>query len=114
MRIFMIAAAVALSTTCAYADSTCTSQATDKKLAGAAKTSFMTKCEKDATASCDKQAADKKLAGAAKNVAWKRAVPGSGWSSPVVAGGRVYLTTSVAVTGGPNGDQSLRALSNTS
>jgi hypothetical protein len=44
----------------------CTAQATDKKLAGAAKTSFLTKCEKDAGAACDKQAADKKLSGAAK------------------------------------------------
>ena len=38
----------------------------DKKLAGAAKTSFMKKCETDAKASCDAAAADKKLAGAAK------------------------------------------------
>jgi hypothetical protein len=44
----------------------CADQATAKKLAGAAKTSFMTKCTKDAKASCDMQAADKKLAGAAK------------------------------------------------
>jgi psiF repeat len=43
--------------------SSCSTQATDKKLAGAAKTSFMKKCVKD---SCDGQAADKKLAGAAK------------------------------------------------
>ena len=41
----------------------CATQATDKKLAGAAKTSFMKKCVKD---TCDGQAADKKLAGAAK------------------------------------------------
>ena len=34
----------------------------DKKLAGAAKTSFMTKCAKD---SCTAQAAEKKLHGAA-------------------------------------------------
>ena len=30
----------------AYADDACMTQATDKKLAGAAKTSFMTKCER--------------------------------------------------------------------
>ena len=29
------------------------------------------------------------------NVAWKTAVPGRGWSSPVVAHGRVWLTTAV-------------------
>jgi hypothetical protein len=49
------------------ADATCDSQAADKKLAGAAKTSFLRKCNKDAgVATCDSQAADKKLAGAAK------------------------------------------------
>jgi outer membrane protein assembly factor BamB len=42
-----------------------------------------------------------------KNVAWKQEIPGKGWSSPVVAGGRVYLTTSVP---GDDRDQSLRAL----
>ena len=49
--------------TLAFADDACTTQAMDKKLAGAAKTSFMTKCERTA---CEGQAADKKLAGAAK------------------------------------------------
>jgi hypothetical protein len=46
--------------------STCKAQASEKKLAGAALKSFMTKCQKDASASCNKDAADKKLAGAAK------------------------------------------------
>ena len=50
----------------AQSAATCTTQANDKKLAGAARTSFVTKCEKDATAACDKQAMDRKLAGAAK------------------------------------------------
>ena len=49
--------------TLAYAQGSCSAQATDKKLAGAAKTSFMKKCVTD---SCNAQAADKKLAGAAK------------------------------------------------
>lgn len=30
-----------------------------------------------------------------KNVSWKTPIEGSGWSSPVVAGGRVWLTTAV-------------------
>ena len=47
---------------------------------------------------------------ATKNVAWKRPIPGSGWSSPVVNGGQVYLTTSVPAGNGASGDQSLRAL----
>jgi len=34
-----------------------------------------------------------------ENVAWKTAIPGVGWSSPVVWGDRVYLTT--AVSSGP-------------
>jgi len=49
----------------------CESQAAEKKLAGAAKNSFVKKCKADAkpaaTAECEKSAADKKLAGAAKN-----------------------------------------------
>jgi hypothetical protein len=63
-----VALAVALS--CAVfsgaiaADQTCKSQADAKKLAGAALTSFMKKCESDAQTACDKQAADKKLSGA--------------------------------------------------
>jgi hypothetical protein len=48
------------------AEASCTGQATEKKLSGAAKTSFMTKCERDMKASCDTQAAEKKLSGAAK------------------------------------------------
>jgi hypothetical protein len=44
----------------------CKSEASSKKLAGAALTSFMKKCESDAKASCEKSSADQKLAGAAK------------------------------------------------
>jgi hypothetical protein len=51
----------------AMADESCKAQATDKKLAGAALTSFMKKCETDATTACDTQAGDKKLSGAAKD-----------------------------------------------
>ena len=53
------------------ANADCEAKAAEKKLAGAAKTSFVKKCEKDAgggaSAACEKSAADKKLAGAAKN-----------------------------------------------
>ncbi|HEY2588684.1 MAG TPA: PQQ-binding-like beta-propeller repeat protein [Tepidisphaeraceae bacterium] len=38
---------------------------------------------------------------ARKNVAWSAPIPGRGWSSPVVAGGKVYLTTSIARPRGP-------------
>ena len=38
--------------------------------------------------------------GEGRNVAWRTPVPGRGWSSPVVAGGRVWLTTAVDNSGG--------------
>lgn len=50
----------------AQAGETCTASATEKKLAGAARTSFMKKCETDARKACDVQATEKKLAGAAR------------------------------------------------
>lgn len=45
-----------------------------------------------------------------KNVVWKSTVPGLGWSSPVVAAGRVWMTTAVDSSGRGDGDVSLRAL----
>ena len=56
----------------AFAASACEAQATEKKLAGAAKSSFMKKCEADAKAACEKAADDKKLAGAARNANLKK------------------------------------------
>lgn len=56
---------------------TCKQQAAEKKLAGAALTSFMTKCQKDAQTSCDAQAAGKKLSGAAKVSFTKKCVTDS-------------------------------------
>ena len=35
-----------------------------------------------------------------RNVAWKTPVPGAGWSSPVIAGGRVWLTTAAEIREG--------------
>lgn len=49
------------------AEASCAAVAKDKKLAGAARTSFMKKCEQDARAACEASAAEKKLAGAAKS-----------------------------------------------
>ena len=75
MKYMMAAVLVALLATGAHAQQgTCKAQAGDKKLAGAAHKSFMTKCEKDAQAACDKSAADKKLAGAAKSSHLKKCV----------------------------------------
>jgi outer membrane protein assembly factor BamB len=47
---------------------------------------------------------------ATRNVVWKQAIPGTGWSSPIVWKGRIYLTTAVSVAGNDKEDQSLRAL----
>lgn len=52
-------------------DTTCADKAMEKKLAGAAKASFIKKCEKDAAAAspkaaCEAKASEKKLHGAAK------------------------------------------------
>ena len=66
MRALAMATALCLVASAAAADPSCKDKAADKKLAGAALNSFLTKCEKDATADCDTKAADKKLAGAAK------------------------------------------------
>jgi hypothetical protein len=65
MRTTLIALVISTCSTAALADS-CTATATAKKLAGAAKTSFMTKCTKDAQSNCDAAATAKKLYGAAK------------------------------------------------
>src|SRR6266496_6326915 len=45
---------------------------------------------------------------ATSNVVWKTAIPGRGWSSPVLADGRLYLTT--ALGGADGAPISLRAL----
>jgi outer membrane protein assembly factor BamB len=45
-----------------------------------------------------------------RNVVWKAPVPGRGWSSPVVADGRIWLTTSTENTEGRRRGVSLRAL----
>jgi hypothetical protein len=58
----------------APAAASCEAKAAEKKLAGAAKNSFVKKCERDSGAPvvsaaqvCESKAAEKKLAGAAKN-----------------------------------------------
>ena len=69
MKRILIAAAIAFGLChAALAADTCAVQADSKKLAGAARNSFMKKCEADSAkpTTCDDQAATKKLAGAAK------------------------------------------------
>ena len=65
MKKIAIAVALTMISSAALAD-TCKGSAAEKKLAGAALTSFMKKCESDAQKSCDASAVTMKLAGAAK------------------------------------------------
>jgi len=78
MKSLILAAVLCSIAGSAFAQSpSCKVNAGEKKLAGAALTSFMKKCESDAQKSCDAQAADKKLAGAAKTSFTKKCVKDS-------------------------------------
>jgi len=72
----MLATALMIGAGNAYAEpaTTCKAQAAEKKLAGAALTSFMRRCEADAGKECDTEAATKRLAGAAKASYTKKCV----------------------------------------
>ena len=78
LKLTVAAIAILVSQAALAANPTCEAQATEKKLSGAAKNSFVTKCEKDAkaavTKTCDAQAAEQKLAGAAKTSFTKKCV----------------------------------------
>ena len=74
MKSTFFALIIASFATSAFAADTCKSQAADKKLAGAAMTSFMKKCQNDAAKTCDASAKDQKLAGAAKTSYTKKCV----------------------------------------
>jgi hypothetical protein len=63
-RVILVMAISLLASGSAFA--TCKSEAADKKLAGAALTSFMKKCESDAKTKCEAESTAQKLAGAAK------------------------------------------------
>jgi len=72
---FVIVALISLGlTSAALADATCSATAKDKKLAGAALKSFMTKCTKDANSKCTADAKGKKLHGAAETSFTKKCV----------------------------------------
>jgi hypothetical protein len=81
MRKLVLAAlsALLMMSSLAQAAESCEAQAQARKLAGAARTSFMKKCEADAkaaspTAACEAQADQKKLAGAARTSFVKKCV----------------------------------------
>jgi hypothetical protein len=73
MRALVLVIALLMACRSAYSESFKV-EAGSKKLAGAAMTSFMKKCQTDAKSACDKSAAEKKLAGAAKDSFTKKCV----------------------------------------
>jgi len=91
MRALIATVSLALLSTLAHAgDATCDAKAAEKKLAGAAKTSFLKKCEKDAAKdsagdACAAKAAEKKLAGAAKNSFVKKCEKDAGAAAPAAS-----------------------------
>ncbi|WP_318013763.1 PsiF family protein [Roseateles oligotrophus] len=86
---FAALAALAFAGIAHAADATCDAQATEKKLAGAAKTSFLKKCNADhpaaANPACDAKAAEKKLHGAAKTSFMKKCAADGGPDAAVAA-----------------------------
>jgi hypothetical protein len=80
MKAVVIALAASLAVLSAASADTCATKAVDKNgkaLTGAAKTSFMAKCKKDAKADCETKAVDKNgkaLTGAAKTSSVKKCV----------------------------------------
>jgi hypothetical protein len=77
MKSLVLAAALSLTLTGGASAMTCKEDSDAKKLAGAARTSHMKKCEVDATAKCEADSATKKLAGAAKTSHMKKCVADS-------------------------------------
>jgi hypothetical protein len=74
MAKIVLAALLVLISGIAQAADTCRVEAANKQLAGAALTSFMTKCENDARAKCETSATERRLAGAAKDSFTKKCV----------------------------------------
>ncbi|HET7527765.1 MAG TPA: hypothetical protein VFK10_17610 [Burkholderiaceae bacterium] len=73
-QIVLVLALAALATAAMAEGPTCNASAAEKNLAGAAKSSFLKKCEKDAKATCEAASKEKKLAGAAKSSFEKKCV----------------------------------------
>ena len=80
----------------------CAAKSLEKKLAGAAKSSFEKKCmadaggAMDATSTCEKSAADKKLAGAAKSSFMKKCVADAGSTDKPMAAAKPAAAASAA------------------
>jgi hypothetical protein len=74
MRYLVIVVSICAFGASALADASCTARAAEKKLAGAALTSFMKKCEEDAAAACDADSKSKNLSGAALDSHMKKCI----------------------------------------
>ena len=78
MKKLIAALLTTFAVTAVYAADDCAAKAEEKKLAGAAKNSFMKKCTADSMTpsqtACEATAKEKKLAGAAKNSFMKKCV----------------------------------------
>ncbi|HET6789800.1 MAG TPA: hypothetical protein VFH49_17680 [Aquabacterium sp.] len=73
MRLLIASLILAMTAGLAHADATCDAKVGERKLSGAAKTSFLKRCNREAAkAACMTTATDKKLAGAAKNSFMKK------------------------------------------
>ena len=85
------------------ANAACEKSADDKKLAGAARTSHIKKCEKDmgagGGAACEKSADEKKLAGAARTSHIKKCEADAG--KPAAAAGGDKPAAAAAATAAP-------------
>ena len=77
VKTILIAFVTLFSVNIAFAQNACESKAADKKLNGAAKNSFIKKCEKDARAACENDDVSKRTSGAAKEAHIKKCVKDS-------------------------------------
>jgi hypothetical protein len=77
MKNIMIAFVTLFAINFAFADNACEMKAAEKKLNGAAKNSFIKKCEKDARAVCENDDISKKTNGAAKEAHIKKCLKDS-------------------------------------
>jgi len=77
MKSLVLAAALSFAFAGNASALTCKEDTAAKKLAGAAATSHMKKCQTEATAKCEADSAEKKLAGAAKTSHMKKCVADS-------------------------------------
>jgi hypothetical protein len=77
MKTTLVAIIAFFAVNVAFAQNACEMKAADKKLNGAAKNSFVKKCEKDARAVCENDDISKKTNGAAKEAHIKKCIKDS-------------------------------------